>query len=238
MAPVPVYTNSPVAAKPTGVTPQTAVPEQSPARDQPTSTAAASPTRPSYPPAQPGATPSLPAPTTAAQAYNPAEPTPTRKLSSDGPPPPQPGAFPTPTGARGPLPPPPKDGEKFQPPQPAAAPQTFAAYPEQMAVPSPTTAHPARQRGTSTATAPLGTTTYLGRAARLSGPSSPQNLQHPPGYQQNANASELDRYQRSAIEMSSSEEEGMWDTAKKWAGVAGEKLAAAESEVWKRLNKE
>ena len=30
----------------------------------------------------------------------------------------------------------------------------------------------------------------------------------------------------------------VWDTAKKWAASAGESLAAAEQEVWKRINKD
>ncbi|KAI9753688.1 MAG: hypothetical protein M4579_005040 [Chaenotheca gracillima] len=34
------------------------------------------------------------------------------------------------------------------------------------------------------------------------------------------------------------EGEGIWDTAKKWAKTAGEKVSEAEQEVWKRINKE
>jgi hypothetical protein len=34
------------------------------------------------------------------------------------------------------------------------------------------------------------------------------------------------------------EGEGVWSAAKKWASAAGESLAAAEHEVWKRINKE
>jgi len=36
----------------------------------------------------------------------------------------------------------------------------------------------------------------------------------------------------------SGEDESVWDTAKKWASAAGNSLAAAEGEVWKRINKE
>lgn len=32
------------------------------------------------------------------------------------------------------------------------------------------------------------------------------------------------------------EEESIWDTAKKWAFVAGEKASQAEKEVWRRIN--
>jgi hypothetical protein len=35
----------------------------------------------------------------------------------------------------------------------------------------------------------------------------------------------------------SEEDQGMWDAAKKWAQAAGGRLAEAEDEVWKRLNK-
>ena len=33
-----------------------------------------------------------------------------------------------------------------------------------------------------------------------------------------------------------SEGDGIWDTAKKWAKVAGEKASEAEREVWRRIN--
>jgi hypothetical protein len=32
--------------------------------------------------------------------------------------------------------------------------------------------------------------------------------------------------------------DGVWQAAKKWASAAGDSLAAAEHEVWKRINKE
>jgi len=34
------------------------------------------------------------------------------------------------------------------------------------------------------------------------------------------------------------EDEGVWGSAVKWAQTAGKKLSEAESEVWKRINKE
>jgi hypothetical protein len=70
-----------------------------------------------------------------------------------------------------------------------------------------------------------------------------QGLSHPPGYHQNANASELDRYQRSATEQRESDDsgsglDGVWGAAKKLAQQTGERLAAVETEVWKKINKE
>lgn len=32
--------------------------------------------------------------------------------------------------------------------------------------------------------------------------------------------------------------ENVWDTAKSWASTAGKKLSEAESEIWKRVNRE
>ncbi|KAI0007808.1 hypothetical protein F4779DRAFT_487143 [Xylariaceae sp. FL0662B] len=242
MAPIPVYTNSPISAeKPSGVTPQTA-----PVGDQPSSiskptTSTSSPTsshQSFYPPAQPGAAPSLPTPTTAAQAYSPSDPSPTQTLSHDSPPPPQPGAVPVPFGrARTDIPPPPKVGEKYRPPQQTPAPQPVAMpYPHQMSVPVPTAAYPSQQSGTSVAQLP--SSAY--GSHRLV---NPEGLDHPPGYHQNTNASELDRYQRSAVQQSDfgarpDDSDGVWGAAKKWAQHTGERLAAAESEVWKKINKE
>lgn len=130
-------------------------------------------------------------------------------------------------------------------------------YPPQMAIPAPTAAYPAQQHGTITAAGSSLVTTLPGYAA------GGQSLQHPQGYQQDANAaSGLDRYQASAAQRGGggggggayyspaatagadseqgrqSPEEGVWDTAKKWAQATGQKLAAAEGEVWKRINKE
>ncbi|CAJ2510053.1 Uu.00g059530.m01.CDS01 [Anthostomella pinea] len=230
--PVPVYTDSPItaAAKPSGVTPQTAAPAGMPKQPAPTPTSATTTQQPSYPAAQPGAVPTLPTPTAAAQAYAPA---------SNGPAPPQPGAAPVS------IPPPPKAGEKYQPPQQTPAPQPATMpYPQQMSVPSPTATHPSQQRGTSTAAIPQPSPFGAQLPVGLGGQDG-QSLQHPPGYHQNANASELDRYQRSAIQQSEFDgktgeesEEGIWGTAKKWAQQTGEKLVTAEHEVWKKINKE
>lgn len=84
-------------------------------------------------------------------------------------------------------------------------------------------------------------------------------MSHPPGYHQNVNASEFNSTQREAHDLAVAREDaqsrsmshrvsvaieggddndGVWGAAKKWASVAGEGLAAAEQEVWKRLNKD
>jgi hypothetical protein len=70
-------------------------------------------------------------------------------------------------------------------------------------------------------------------------------LSHPPGYQQDSFASEFNSAQRAAHNVSernntfdTGEDESVWGTAKKWANAAGNSLAAAESEVWKRINKD
>lgn len=80
-------------------------------------------------------------------------------------------------------------------------------------------------------------------------------MSHPPGYQQNINATEFSSAQRAAHHASVAEnpsgsifggggggyagdDASIWDTAKKWATAAGESLAAAENEVWKKINKE
>lgn len=36
---------------------------------------------------------------------------------------------------------------------------------------------------------------------------------------------------------SEGEEEGVWGSAKKWARATGDSIAAAETEVWRRINK-
>lgn len=76
--------------------------------------------------------------------------------------------------------------------------------------------------------------------------STEPDFSHPPGYQQNIHAADFSRDQREAHNASfardsyqnNEEEEGIWNTAKKWAAAAGDSLAAAEQEVWKRINKD
>lgn len=236
MPPIPIYAHSPInAAKADGVTPQTAEKGagSNPLGPPPTTTQDNS-----YAPAQPGAVPSLPVPTGAAstqqQHYAPLpQPTRTQPLDSEGPAPPQPGAFPVPVGASPPqatatgVPPPPKVGESVAVAR--QSPPTY--YPPQMSIPAPpSAATQGAQRGTA------GTTVSFG---------------HPPGYTQNPNAGELDRYQRAAQEAlerdeqargrASSLSEGadnVWGSVKGAMAAAGEKIAAAEEKVWKTINKD
>lgn len=250
MAPVPVYTNSPftVATEPDGATPQTAAPGASGSKKEaaPVATTTTT-TQSSYPQAQPGAAPSHPVQTMPPQVQAPAlQATATQPFRAEGPPAPQPGAAPTLAGATSHLPPPPKAGEKYvPPPPPTTSLAASASYPHQMAIPPPTMAYPAQQLGTATAFAP--SPAYAQAPTGIVGQSGQSSLDHPPGYHQNVNAAGLDQYQSQAIarnesadrrQLDGTEEEGVWGAAKKWAAGAGEKLAAVEGEVWKRINKD
>ncbi|KAI9902500.1 hypothetical protein N3K66_001852 [Trichothecium roseum] len=224
MPAIPVYSKSPInAAKPSGVTPQTASSDQNDATAPPaTATSMARPTTTqSYPEAQPGATPMMP------------EPTPVQSSQQSGPPPPQPGAVPVAPGTKSPLPPPPKTGEKLQPTQTSAT----MPMPPQMSYPPPSSTYTGSTSSTAIASGPQ--PTFLQGSADYS---------HPPGYQQDTHASEFSSHQRAAHNASLSQDsgnvfsdgdgEGVWDTAKKWASAAGGRLAAAENEVWKKINKD
>lgn len=228
MAPIPTYSHSPIisAAKAAdGATPQTADKSQG-SPPPPTTTQG-----PACPPARPGAVPSMPAPTGSVSLPHlqptPLQPTPTQPLTSQGPALPQPGAFPVPPGAstsppaasQTSLPPPPKAGESL--PQAQAQPQVY--YPPQMSIPAPAaSATQGAQRGTSTAFV-----------------AAPSPVEHPPGYQQNPNAGELDQHQRAAQEALEQEEEekrralggtsgdreaGVWGSVKGAMMAAGEKI--------------
>lgn len=116
-----------------------------------------------------------------------------------------------------------------------------------MGIPPPTPSYPARQQGTSTTAAQF---PLAPRPVDLLATNMEENLAHPQGYQQDAHAADfrdrqtgrLDGYTTSAAQRGSAAEnggeEGVWNTAKRWATAAGESLAAAESDVWKRINKE
>ncbi|KAI1826156.1 hypothetical protein F4861DRAFT_537269 [Xylaria intraflava] len=258
MAPIPVYNNSPIAAvKPDGVTPKTASATDGQGRasgaSSPQTTSTSTYTPPKYgaatssaasAAAQPGATPSLPAHTSpaAAKAYLPPQPTPMTSMAGVSPAPPQPGSVPVSS-----LPPPPRAGEKYQPPVQTPAPpptsfKTVTRYPPQMAIPTPTVPQPSSQRGTSTA--PIAS--YSPRGAQAPpvpmglGGEGAHSLSHPTGYQQDVNASRLDQYQKSAMERplddTGNDLDGVWGVAKKLAQQTGERLATAESELWKKIN--
>jgi hypothetical protein len=214
-------------------------PNQTPAT---TTTATAQST---YPSAQP-ASPAVPAPTSAAtQRYVPLQPTPTTKIDSDIPPPPQPGAFPTPLNKTTVVPPP-KVGETYH--QPSVAP----SYPPQMSIPPPTSAYRAQPPSSTTSTTTIPLTSYPVPISASDAGSTRRSIEHPPGYHQNAYASEPSSDQRRAQEAhnaSAPQDTGeggigglgadnIWNSAKKWATQAGEKLSEAEAEVWKKINKQ
>ncbi|KAK2742018.1 hypothetical protein CKAH01_01445 [Colletotrichum kahawae] len=200
-----------------------------------------------YPLAQPGAAPSLPVQSASAQAYPIPRPTPTTTTDDvNHPPPPQPGAVPVPVAAnKSTLPPPPKAGEAYQPPAPTPATQATVPYPPQMAIPPPTMSG---QRGSSTSTTAANGPQMTGPRPIPLGVDPASSLEHPAGYQQNVEASEFSSHQRAAhnAAVASAAErgahvqsdDGVWDTAKKWAAAAGGSLAAAEQEVWRRINKD
>lgn len=210
-----------------------------------------------YPAAQPGAA-AVPAPTPHVPNHHP-QPTPTRTtpMSDYSPPAPQPGAVPVPFGQQAlttsPLPPPPKPGEA------AAQKQAQVTQPpSQMMIPppqsnyapvhgsSPTSAHSQARGGP--------TTLNFGAAP------APQKIgagSHPPGYHQNANAQEMSSAARASLEQAERRESSfaglggggglgvgendtatnVWNTVKGWANTAGTNLAAAEKQVWQRINK-
>jgi hypothetical protein len=180
MSAIPVYTQSPInAAIANGATPKTAVAQAPQDTATPGTKSASTTTVPSsaaYVPAKPGA-PAIPAPTPAAQRYAPLQPTPTVNSRDEGPPAPQPGAFPTPTEGTKSRPPPPKAGKTFQPPQ-TAVPWTS---PPQMSMLSPRTA-----LGSQPPSSLTSTTTTSSSAGPISLPPTElegrrQSLEHPPG---------------------------------------------------------
>jgi len=262
MSGIPVYTESPInraASKASGVTPQTAASQPETTYIAPNAapaTTTASFTS-SYPPARPGAA-AVPAPTAAAQRYAPLQPTSTTRIDPDEPPAPQPGAVPRlSNNLPSNVPPPPRAGEVYHSPQKTAAaapaPQMPQPYPPQMSIPPPTTAFGAQPPTSSTSTTTAASSSYPVPLQSAEYGAPRRSLEHPPGYQQNVYASELTSDQRRAQEASNAsalgghdgyedvgglDPEGVWSTAKKWAQTAGEKISEAETEVWRRINKE
>ncbi|EFX00325.1 hypothetical protein CMQ_7327 [Grosmannia clavigera kw1407] len=256
MAPIHIYSQSPInAAKPDGVTPQTDGPtdEKAPnAHPATTSAAVFTGAASGGPPARPGAVPSLPQPTGAPRInrYQPVQPTPTAKAANAGPPPPQPGAVPLPP-SRGP----PTDAQIFpnpaqQTPVPSAADASAALpnqYPPQMSIPPLTSAAYPPPRGTYTSVqpqAPTGTWPSIPQPTGVFAvppPVDERYLGHPPGYTQNAHAGDMNSSERAAAQAEvygSEDKDGVWDVAKKLARAAGDRISAAETEVWRRINSE
>lgn len=59
--------------------------------------------------------------------------------------------------------------------------------------------------------------------------------QQPSGYQQNVGQQ---RSYHDDDDHYDGQDDSVWGTAKKWASAAGDSLAKAENEVWKRINKD
>ncbi|KAK4242608.1 hypothetical protein C8A03DRAFT_29204 [Achaetomium macrosporum] len=248
MPPIPVYTKSPInAAKASGVTLQTAAPADNDAAANPPAHTTSTPNNQPWPnptptrtiasqeppPPQPGAVPRLP------------EVTGTPSLSSHAS---QAGTG-TGTGTA-PAPSPPA-------PTPAPIPTTQipgVSYPPQMGVPPP--AVPTSQRGvTSTATGPAAPYAGSGfsssrllwdapRSGTGSGGAYQQNVSSggdlssglgsgyvPPYHHQTGRGHGNDQE-------GVGEEGGLFSSAVKFAKAAGGKLAAVESEIWRKINGE
>lgn len=245
MPPIPVYSASPIsAAKADGVTPKTAQEDSSSPQQQQAATASNPAGSRGYPPAAPAAAPSLPKPTGALQApfRSSIRPTPTSAISgSDGPPPPQPGAVPVPPGGysvKQAVPPPPKAGESLENMQ--TGPTTM---PPQMGYLPPEPSQPIQGRWSTTTTQPPPPMAgnYFQQGGGAGGGLHGAGAGYSPpagGYQQNVHAAGYSGYQGRSDYDDHSGDPGVWDAAKKWASSAGESLAAAEHEVWKRINKE
>lgn len=249
MPPIPVHIDDPIV-------PQKAPDATRTAQEPPTG--AIPPNKPStttqtvpsaYPPARPGA-PAAPAPTAFIPRPAP-EPTRTQpQVTHDQPPPPQPGAVPVAssyqqaqTYASNPSVPPPRSGEALK--------QPSTAMPSQMQMPPPSQNYAPTHSTMVGAPAPVGpqgngpTTLNFGPVAH----DAPSD--HPPGYQQNTYAQDLNPAQRSGLDAQERKEsivnnfggesageaaENVWNAVKNWASVAGEKLAETEESVWKRIN--
>ncbi len=252
MSGIPIYTSCPInASKVSGATTQTAapgtqtnslVPKPVPA------TQTASSSTISYPSAQPGA--ALPAPTGSVQRHTPVQPRPTTKTDNEGPPPPQPGAFPVPPRTSN-IAPPPKARESYRSPT-NSKPQP---YPAQMLIPPPRSSIGAQPPTSSTGTSITASSAYPATIPAAEYAATRRSIEHPPGYQQNSYASELSSGQRHSHDASNNslgglggyggadqskiiDTESVWNTAKQWVSAAGNKLSETEQEIWRRINKE
>lgn len=128
-----------------------------------------------------------------------------------------------------------------------------------MGIPPPTVPTTASRGATSTTMPPPMGAPSAHAPIPVGQPQAGGDLNHPPGYQQNINAGEMNSNQRAAAQQygnnstsgygqggggqgyyggGEADGESYWDSAMKFAKTAGEKLSAAESEVWKRINKE
>lgn len=191
----------------------------------------------------------MPAPTP--YASNPVpQPQPTRTIPMQqyNPPAPQPGAVPVPLSQQAPstLPPPPKAGEAA-----AQRQNSVTTAPPQMSVPRPQQNYaPTHSTDTSTSTMSRGGPTTINFGAVAPPPINAGS--NPPGYYQNVNAQEMSSTARASLENHERRESlvpnlglggdstneaaaNMWNTVKDWANTAGNTLAGAHEEVWKRI---
>ncbi|KAG9233990.1 hypothetical protein BJ875DRAFT_27997 [Amylocarpus encephaloides] len=174
------------------------------------------------------------------RASNPATATASTTLTSTASsscPPPQPGtASPAQNKSSESCPPPQQTSANTAMPQP---------YPPQMSIPPPTTAFGQPHSVTSTSNA--SSSSYP--VPLPSQDDGRHSFEHPPGYHQNINASELTSEQRRAIEasntsrdsserMSGEEGEGVWNSLGKMAQQAGAKISEAEAGIWRSINAE
>ncbi|KIX94439.1 uncharacterized protein Z520_09825 [Fonsecaea multimorphosa CBS 102226] len=292
MAPIPVHTASPInansASNPFGASsPSAAAARYTPLDDEgqrPTST------EPSglsllQQPARPGA-PAVPQPTnTLASTYNnryepTATSTNTTATSDNSPPPPQPGAVPSPSASpfsptpSAPLPPRPLEipnHQQWMPPH--ASPQRQTAVPVQAQTPTHSRPLPMQSPSSAVYTSytPTRSIPPAGVTSTATGPShssypQPQDLSHPPGYQQDHHSSFDDKpvescqendYRASLSPLSYSKRGGILDgewsfgsqnggdsngtvvqTAMSWAKAAGKRLSETERQIWKHINGE
>lgn len=194
------------------------------------------------------------------------QPTPTTQHVRDqNPPAPQPGAVPVPPEMRSQIPPPPKAGESMQhrtqPPAAAGVVSTTttsapvplqSGMPPQVSYPAPNLSYSGQVGSSSTISAHAAPAASSGSGALPTaslGELGPDDkFSHPPGYQQNALASAETSshlqaggtYQGTYLPRSHDEDqddESLWGMARQWATAAGNSLAQAENEVWKRINK-
>lgn len=164
-------------------------------------------------------------------------------------------------------PPPRATGNPSLPGNPLGSYASTLPTPPQMSIPTPTMPFSQRGTSTDYPSGPSYSARGFEKAGvqpHLGNPSGPSysaggfeqseaqshranSLANPPGYQQHVSASEVDGDQRAGYDSlgfsgrgntgPDEDEEGVWDSAKKWAQTAGGKLSAAENEVWRRINK-
>ncbi|KAL6713490.1 hypothetical protein ACLMJK_008955 [Lecanora helva] len=200
MSAVPIHSQDPIApTKASGVTSPTQVPRL----DIPSNSATATPTASQrYSPARPGAAVPTPTSTTAGSTKNGLPTTQQAAVAAQSPM----------TTAKPSLPPPPKSGEKPQPPEYYSAvpsqPAKPQPYPPQMSQPplGPDSMGVPPASTTSPTTTASFDTTLTPTSLSVSGEeSSRTSLEHPPGYVQNPYASEMTPDQRRAIEQQENE---------------------------------